>query len=130
MAALFVLFMIFVVAVLVASVVLSIGARKQVDTYVKAPYNHVIDAVQDHFGSVWWRAVDGPGDLNYRVRGFGLSSIGSSRPVVSVRITAMDNGNVGVAAWMSSWSQRMGIVGCCDRVYFKRSGLIRKIEAL
>ncbi|WP_019932841.1 hypothetical protein [Nocardia sp. BMG111209] len=126
----FILFVIFVVFVLIASVVLSIGARKQIDTYVKAPYNHVIDTVEDHFGSVWWRAVEGPGDLNYRARGFGLSSIGSSRPVVSIKITAMDNGKVGVAAWMSSWSQRMGIVGCCDRVYFKRHKLIQKIEAL
>lgn len=130
MEALVVLFVAFFVAVLTASVIFSAGARKQVDTYVKAPYDHVIDAVQDHFGSVWWREVDGPGDLNYRVRGFGLSSVGSGRPVISIKIAGMDNGNISVAAWMSSWSQRMGIVGCCDRVYFKRRKLIQKIEAL
>lgn len=119
-----------ILAVLVLSFVLSVGARRQLDTYVKVPHNHVLDTVRDHFGSVWWRTVDGPGDLNFQVRGLGLSSVGSDKPVVSVTVTAMDNGNIGVAAWMSSWSQRMGIVGCCDRVYFKRRSLIQKIEAL
>ncbi|WP_405137804.1 hypothetical protein [Nocardia sp. NBC_01388] len=118
------------VTALVISFFLSAGARKQIDTYVEAPHNHVIDLVQDHFGSVWWRAVDGPGDMNYRARGFGMSSVGSAKPVISVSVTALDNGRVSVAAWMSSWSQRMGIVGCCDRVYFKRRSLIQKIEAL
>ncbi|MRH87655.1 hypothetical protein GFY24_09355 [Nocardia sp. SYP-A9097] len=130
MEALFVLFIIAFAAVLILGLFLSAGARKQIDTYAKVPYEHVTDVVHDHFGSVWWRAVDGPGDMNFRARGFGLSSIGSAKPVLSVKVTALDNGNVSVAAWMSSWSQRMGIVGCCDRVYFKRRTLIQKIEAL
>ncbi|MBF6212797.1 hypothetical protein IU487_17350 [Nocardia puris] len=130
MEALLVLLGIAFAAVLVIAFFFTVGARKQIDTYAKAPYNHVIDVVRDHFGSVWWRAVDGPGDLNFQARGFGLASVGNDKPVLSVTVTQMDNGNVSVAVWMSSWSQRMGIAGCCDRVYLKRRKLIQKIDAL
>ncbi|MCP2278422.1 hypothetical protein SAMN04244553_3627 [Nocardia amikacinitolerans] len=118
------------VASLVAGFVLSIAAKNQIDTHAKAPRTRVTDTIIDHFGSVWWRSVDGPGDFNFQARGFGLNSAGLRRPVVSIDVAALDNGNTTVAAWMSAWSQRMGIVGCCDRVYFKRRQLIKKIEAL
>ncbi|MFF0488668.1 hypothetical protein ACWDSJ_02060 [Nocardia sp. NPDC003482] len=127
---LFIVIVVAFVVSLVSGVVLSAAARKQLETYSKAPRNRVRDTVVDHFGSVWWRDVEGPGDFNYQARGFGLASAGLRRPVVSIDVVTLDNGNTSVAAWMSAWSQRMGIVGCCDRVYFKRRGLIRKIEAL
>ncbi|NRI68613.1 hypothetical protein FEZ60_24150 [Rhodococcus sp. MS16] len=109
---------------------ISVMARKQADFQVKAPPLEVANAVQSHFGSVWWKPVNGDGDLNYQSKGLGLSSWGMDNPIISINIAEMDNGNTDVSAWMSFAASRMGIVSSADRVYLKRRKMIKKLEEM
>ncbi|QSE87874.1 hypothetical protein JWS13_04460 (plasmid) [Rhodococcus pseudokoreensis] len=126
----FVVIVVVIVAALILQLWLSSQAKRQEEVHVKARPHDVLEAVQSHFKSMWWRPVHGRGALNFQSKGFGVGSWGMDNPVISIDISEMDNGNTTVEAWMSSWSSRMGIVASCDRVYFKRRKLLKSLEEM
>lgn len=123
-------FLIIVVVMWIAAVWLGSEAKRQINVEVAAAPDAVAAVVRDHFESVLWHAVQGPGMINMQSRGFGVGSIGMKNPTISIDISAVESGGSLVEMWMSAWESRAGVAASADRVYFKRKGLIKKLAAM
>lgn len=119
------------IALLVLGWVLSAMAKSQKALVVRADPQLIADTINGHFGKVWWPpAKDGPGQFNFRARGFGLGGIMTTRPVLSIDLEASPGGGTEVQVWMSSFGHQVGIIALADRVVLKRLSLFRRLRAL
>jgi hypothetical protein len=109
---------------------LSLAAKQQRDITVQAQPADIVDLIQRHFGSVWWREVSGRGQLNFRARGLGLGAVLKNKPTLSIDVEQLSDSTYAVQVWMSAWGQQSGVVALADRVVVKRLSLFRKLRAL
>ena len=112
-----------IVGILILTFWMNGSAKRQDETQVKLSPTRVADVVNDAFGSVFWKDVSGPGDLNKRRR-----TINGSGPVISVDINQLENGGSHVAVWMSHWTNRGPAVLGADQVMRQKKKVLRRLE--
>lgn len=121
---------VFIAVAFVLGWVVSSMAKQQREITVQTEPALAVEVIQQHFGSVWWREVAGPGQLNFRARGLGLGAVLKTKPTLSIDVDQLDASTFSVQVWMSAWGQQAGIVALADRVVLKRAGLFRKLRSL
>ena len=128
----FVVFLVVVIGVpLTTSFVLSAMAKQQKDIVVGVPVAVATTAVQDAFRGMGWTETHGKGALNFRCRGFGLSSMAiKTKPVLSIAFADAGGGATQVSVWLSEWGTSWAQMGCCDRVVLKRRKVVKALESL
>lgn len=121
---------VFIAVAFVLGWVVSSMAKQQREITVQTEPALAVEVIRQHFGSVWWRQVAGPGQLNFRARGLGLGAVLKTKPTLSIDVDQLDASTFSVQVWMSAWAQQAGIVALADRVVLKRAGLFRKLRSL
>lgn len=125
----FVAFLVWIAAIWVLFMVLSVIAKRQVDYLVAASEEAVVHAIRGSFGALW-RETSGPGTLNFRSRGpgIGIRSPGK-QPVMSITIQTTPDA-VEVSEWMSIWFSQNGMVLAIDRFAFQRLRVRRSLAGI
>lgn len=107
------------IAVLMAMLVISVLAKKQVSLVTSLSPQRAAEVVNRKFSGLAWKRVDGRGALNYRARGIAIG--GRTPPVMSIDIvTDEDTGFTLVDFWMSEWTSQLGMVNHVEKVFWKR----------
>ena len=119
----FLVLILIIVGLLILTFWLNNSAKRQEETQVKLSNGRVADIVHQAFGSVFWKDVDGPGDLNKRRR-----TINDTGPVVSIDINELEGGGSHVVVWMSHWTKKGPSILGSDEVMRKKRKVIRQLE--
>jgi hypothetical protein len=76
--------------------------------------------VSKSFG-IWWTAVPGRGDDNYK------SKRGSRAPTISIKYDLSQNGGCDVDVWCSAWVKNYGVMNHAQLMWRKKRAVVRAL---
>lgn len=112
--------LVLIAALFVLGFWLSARARRQYETVVPLSLQRTAEIVDSAFSKLFWADTNGPGAINKRRR-----TPNGTGATISVRIEPAPTGTH-VAAWMSHWTSRMGIVSSAGSMHAKK--VIDRVE--